>query len=139
AGARRSYAKGMWALCSTVAVATLSVMLACDAPRKEAPPATSSPVAPPVTVVDAGAPSPSLVKAGRLFDAVSGVTRDDQAILVIDGRIQSVGARADVEREAPAGTKIIDLGAATILPGLIDAHTHVFLQGDATAADYDDQ
>src|SRR5437868_7088360 len=46
---------------------------------------------------------------------------------------------AMVEREAPAATTIIDLSGATALPGLIDAHTHLFLQGDVTAADYDEQ
>jgi len=39
----------------------------------------------------------------------------------------------------PAGAQTIDLGGATILPGLIDNHTHVLLQGDITSADYDEQ
>ena len=53
-------------------------------------------------------------------------------------RIVAVGG-AEVAGRAPAGTATIDLGSATILPGLTDAHTHVLLQGDITAADYDEQ
>ena len=59
--------------------------------------------------------------------------------MVVDGRIRAVGAPALLEKDAPSGTKVIDLGGATALPGLIDAHTHVLLQGDITAADYDAQ
>src|SRR6185503_19830497 len=60
-------------------------------------------------------------------------------ILVADGRIRDVGPRDAVEKGAGAGAKVIDLGTTTVLPGLIEAHTHVFLQGDATQVDYDDQ
>jgi imidazolonepropionase-like amidohydrolase len=93
--------------------------------------------APPL--IEAGAAPPLLVRMARLLDGVSAAARENQAILVVDGRIRQVGAREAVEKEAPPGTKTIDLGAMTVLPGLIDAHTHVLLQGDATAADYDDQ
>jgi len=75
----------------------------------------------------------------RLIDGISAQPKDNQAILVVEGRIRAVGALAAIEKSAPAGTKVIDLGAATALPGLIDAHTHVLLQGDITAADYDAQ
>src|SRR2546430_4405830 len=47
-------------------------------------------------------------------------------------RITQVGASLT----APAGARIIDLGAYTVLPGLIDNHTHILLNGDITAADY---
>ena len=85
------------------------------------------------------APPPVLLKVARLIDGVSAAPKENQAILVVEGRIRAVGARATIEKDAPAGTKVIDLGAATALPGLIDAHTHVLLQGDITAADYDVQ
>ena len=84
-------------------------------------------------------PPPVLLKVARLIDGVSAAPKENQAILVVEGRIRAVGAWATIEKDAPAGTKVIDLGAATALPGLIDAHTHVLLQGDITAADYDAQ
>jgi imidazolonepropionase-like amidohydrolase len=82
---------------------------------------------------------PVLLKVARLIDGLSTAPKDNHAVLVIDGRIRRVGPFAALEKEAPAGTKVIDLGTATALPGLIDAHTHVLLQGDITAADYDVQ
>ena len=54
-------------------------------------------------------------------------------------RIRTVGPLATVERTAPLGTQVIDLSRATVLPGLADCHTHILLQGDITAADYDEQ
>jgi imidazolonepropionase-like amidohydrolase len=85
------------------------------------------------------APAPVLLKVGRLIDGIAPAPKENQAILVVDGRIRAVGAPAALEKDAPAGTKVVDLGTATALPGLIDAHTHVLLQGDITAADYDAQ
>ena len=92
------------------------------------------PAAPPRSV-----PPPVLLKVARLIDGVAPAPKENQAILVVEGRIRAVGAAAALEKDAPSGTKVIDLGGATALPGLIDAHTHVLLQGDITAADYDAQ
>jgi imidazolonepropionase-like amidohydrolase len=75
------------------------------------------------------------IRAGRLIDGKSD-TPISNALIVIEGdKIVSVtpGGRA------PAGAEVIDLSRATVLPGLVDAHTHVLLQGDVTAADYDEQ
>jgi imidazolonepropionase-like amidohydrolase len=73
------------------------------------------------------------VKAAHLIDGRSDAPRDNAVVIVEDGRI------VEVRGDAPAGLRVIDLGNAWLLPGLIDAHTHVLLQGDVTAADYDEQ
>ncbi|HEX8786280.1 MAG TPA: amidohydrolase family protein [Telluria sp.] len=63
------------------------------------------------------------VRAGHLVDVVSGKVLNDQTILVDGERITAVGPSASVQ--VPAGAEIIDLSHATVLPGLIDAHTHL--------------
>jgi imidazolonepropionase-like amidohydrolase len=68
----------------------------------------------------------TIIIAGKLFDARAGRLVNNQAIVVQDGSILSVGARP-----APLpGDKVLDLSGYTVLPGLIDAHTH--LTGDPT-------
>jgi imidazolonepropionase-like amidohydrolase len=69
------------------------------------------------------------IRAGRLFDARSGSLLNNQVILVRGDRITDVGATAQI----PAGATVIDLSAATVLPGMIDAHVHVNT-GGATLA-----
>jgi imidazolonepropionase-like amidohydrolase len=64
------------------------------------------------------------IRAGRLFDAKAGRLVSDQVIVIDGERIVAVGATSNVR--IPAGAKIIDLSSATVLPGLIDAHTHMF-------------
>lgn len=89
----------------------------------------------------AGAPRPPariLVHAGRLIDGLADTPRADQGVLIEGERIVAVGPYADLEGRA-AGAERIDLGRMTVLPGLIDNHTHILLQGDITAADYDEQ
>jgi imidazolonepropionase-like amidohydrolase len=102
-----------------------------------APVAPSTPAAPAPEASDAGAP-PVVLVAAHLIDGVSAAARDDVAVFVEGGRIRAVGPRATVEAMA-SGARRIDLGGSTLLPGLIDAHTHVLLQGDVTVKDYDDQ
>src|SRR3954464_7141042 len=84
----------------------------------------------------AQAPERVLVKAAHLIDGRSDAPRDGYAVLVAGGRIEKVGPAAELQS---AGVRVIDLGEAWLLPGLIDAHTHVLLQGDVTAAEYDEQ
>jgi imidazolonepropionase-like amidohydrolase len=64
------------------------------------------------------------VRAGRLFDSRSGQVLTDQVVLIRDERITEVGAAAQVR--IPGDAHVIDLSRETVLPGLIDAHTHMF-------------
>jgi len=61
------------------------------------------------------------IRAGHLIDTVAGRTAGAQVIIVRDGVIAAVGPEVQV----PADARVIDLGAYTVLPGLIDAHTHL--------------
>jgi imidazolonepropionase-like amidohydrolase/dienelactone hydrolase len=71
------------------------------------------------------AASPVLVKAARLLDPRSGNLLAPAAVLVEGNTIKRVGP--DALLDVSPGTRIVDLGSATLLPGLIDAHTHLLL------------
>src|SRR2546425_8549582 len=72
------------------------------------------------------APRPQvLIKAGRLIDPKAGTVVANQAILVEGDRVKETGPAATLAGHAAAGARVIDLGAATVLPGLIDCHTHI--------------
>jgi imidazolonepropionase-like amidohydrolase len=62
-----------------------------------------------------------VIRAGRMLDVKTGKTLTGQSIVIRGDRIASIGADA----QAPAGTTVIELPNATVLPGLIDAHTHI--------------
>ncbi|HEX7061681.1 MAG TPA: amidohydrolase family protein [Woeseiaceae bacterium] len=66
-----------------------------------------------------------LIAADRVFDARSEASHAGWVVLVEDGRIAAVGPAAEVE--APPGTQTVELPGSTLLPGLIDAHSHLFL------------
>jgi imidazolonepropionase-like amidohydrolase len=73
----------------------------------------------------ASPPRSVLIRAGRLIDVRAGRVLTDQAILIEGERIKEVGPAQAVMNRAPAGTQVINLQNATVLPGLIDAHTHL--------------
>ena len=67
-----------------------------------------------------------VIKAARIFDGKNERLTTPGLIVVVDGKIQSLGAGAQI----PAGAEMIDLGEATLMPGFMDAHTH--LTGEAS-------
>jgi imidazolonepropionase-like amidohydrolase len=80
------------------------------------------------TQLAAQSPSPmTLIKAGRLLDPRSGNVLSPAAVIIDGGKIKEVGPPTQVQAHAPNDVKTIDLGSATLLPGLIDSHTHLFL------------
>jgi imidazolonepropionase-like amidohydrolase len=74
----------------------------------------------------------TVIHAGTLIDGVSDAPRKNQLIFVRGERIEKV-MDASASMPIPVGTTVIDLGNATVLPGLIDAHTHIFLWGEDPA------
>jgi imidazolonepropionase-like amidohydrolase len=82
--------------------------------------------------------SPVLIKAGRVIDGRSDGPQSGVGILIEGDRIKAVGPLAQVQAQA-RGARVIDLSQMTVLPGFIDAHTHLLLQGDSTAQAYNDQ
>jgi imidazolonepropionase-like amidohydrolase len=81
------------------------------------------------TLAAAAAHHPVVIKAARLFDGRSDRLVSPGIVVVQGDRISAVGPGA----ATPAGAEVIDLGDATLLPGLIDSHTHLFLQGEEPA------
>lgn len=83
-----------------------------------------------------------VIKAARLIDGTGKAEITNAVVVINDDRITAVGTAAQVQ--IPAGAKVIDLGDVTLLPGFIDAHTHVIgrVLGDpegsnAPVTDYD--
>jgi len=73
----------------------------------------------------------TVIRAGTLIDGKSDAPRRDQVILIRGNRIDSIADAGSAK--IPAGATVIDLSKATVLPGLIDSHTHIFLQGEDPA------
>jgi imidazolonepropionase-like amidohydrolase len=78
------------------------------------------------------APKTVFLRCGSLIDGKADKVRRDVVIAIEGEKIKQVSG-------APAGRDVVDLAGETCLPGLIDTHTHVLLQGDITNTDYDQQ
>ena len=79
----------------------------------------------------APADSVTVITAATMIDGVAGRPRSNVAVVVRGDRIVAITSRDSAD--LPAGARRIDLGTATLLPGLIDTHTHIFLQGEVPA------
>jgi len=84
-------------------------------------------------------PQPAIsvvVKAGKLLDVRTGSYIENAAIWIVGERIKEVGSASEIQSHAPKDARVIDLGQSTILPGLIDCHTHLMARIPDTADGY---
>jgi imidazolonepropionase-like amidohydrolase len=77
----------------------------------------------------------TLIKAARIFDGTGSPTASGKAILLNHGRIAAIGAVGELSAPDGATLTVKDYGDATILPGLVDGHTHMMAPGDGTHGD----
>src|SRR5579862_945173 len=83
-------------------------------------------------------PTITLVHCGTLIDEVSDSPRQNVLVEIAGGKFRSISNYTS-EFVRPAGAAFIDLGTETCMPGLIDSHTHILLQGDQKPGQYDEQ
>lgn len=70
-------------------------------------------------------PATVAIHAGKVLDVRTGNYASDQIIWIEGDRIKAIGNASDLTKKLPPGTKIVDLSSSTVLPGLIDCHTHL--------------
>ena len=92
------------------------------------------------------AAEPLVVKCGTLLDPGSRTSKANAKIFFEGGKVAGLGSSSDAAEPPPSSpskksssSEVLDLSGYTCLPGLIDAHTHLLLQGDATSEEYDEQ
>ena len=99
-----------------------TILAACAAALTSLSALAQTPPAPPAVTV---------IRAGTLIDGKSATPKRNQVIVIRGDKIESVGDAAAAK--IPDGAAVMDLSSATVLPGLIDCHTHIFLQGEDPA------
>jgi imidazolonepropionase-like amidohydrolase len=80
---------------------------------------------------------PTVIRAARLLDVRSGKYISPAAVYIEGERIKAAGSAEGVLKQAPAGVRVVDLGTATLLPGLIDCHTHLMARIPPASTGYD--
>jgi imidazolonepropionase-like amidohydrolase len=80
-------------------------------------------------------PAFTILRADRLFDGSGKPLLEAAAVLIEDGVIRAIGSQAELRAPDGAEATQVDYGDATILPGLVDAHTHMMAPGDGTLGD----
>ncbi len=121
---RAQWVRGRSLRIRTVAILALC-FLSCSLLAQEREPETPPP--PPLPPPQARTNERMAIRAGRMFTSKADDLTKQQVILIEGSRIVQVGPASDVQ--IPPGTDVLDLSNATVLPGLIDGHTHIFASG----------
>jgi len=74
------------------------------------------------------------IRAGRILNVKTGTYLVQQVIWIEDKHIRQIGSAPDISRQLPGGTGVIDLSDMTVLPGLIDCHTHLTVSPESLAS-----